>query len=123
MPQPICTVNARMRQSGHCSGDAECSRGHALRMHAQRFTRRPVFAYNLAYALPCLRNGQEATMGIVEIMVVDNPVPNMTLTLGSASVIVVPMLAMLGIAALGIWWAMPSRPRVSELRLVHAEGR
>jgi hypothetical protein len=83
----------------------------------------PVFAYNLAHALPYLCRRQEATMGVIELMAIGNPVPDMTLTMGSAVEIALPMLAVLGVAAFGIWRAIPSRSRVPALQLVLAEGR
>jgi hypothetical protein len=82
-----------------------------------------VFAYNLARTLPLLCSRQEATMGVIEVMAIGNPIPGMPLTMGSAWAILVPLLAVLGVAAAGIWMAFPSRPRATALRLVHAPGR
>jgi hypothetical protein len=83
----------------------------------------PVFAYNLAHALPYLCRRQEATMGVIEFMAIGSPIPDTTLTMGSALGIALPLLAVLGVAAFGIWMAIPSRLRAPVLRLVHAEGR
>ena len=61
-------------------------------------------------------------MGVIEIMASGNAIPDMSLTMGSALGIVVPMLALLGVCVFGIVKAVPSRPRVPALRVVRAAG-
>ena len=88
----------------------------------ERFTQPQVFAYNLARPLPYLCGRQEATMGVIEIMASGNAIPDMSLTMGSALAIVMPVLGLLGVAAFGIIRAVAARPRVPALRVVRATG-
>ncbi len=58
-------------------------------------------------------------MGVIEVMAVGNGIPDLPLSLGVAPVL---MLAVLGMAVLGIVMAIPRRS-VPALRLVHAASR
>ncbi len=62
-------------------------------------------------------------MGALELMTVGSGIPEMSFTTGSASAVLVLMLAVLAISAFGILRALPARRRVPALRLLHAEGR
>jgi hypothetical protein len=57
-------------------------------------------------------------MGTIDVMAIGNPIPNVPLSLGSPLMFVVPLLVLLGVAALGILRVIPSRPRLRALHLV-----
>ena len=62
-------------------------------------------------------------MGVIELMAVGNAIPDRPLTMESAPLLMVLMLAVLGVAVVGIVRAIPRRSRVPALRLAPADGR